>query len=102
MSDGKASRGLPKLPTPASLSSPSAPITVPGKFGRVFGDLKVRPKLMVLHNLFFLILAFAAYFTLIPLFEKQVADARNRELGLIRQIFSSDLPLSRLNGPGNL
>src|SRR5450631_2381808 len=30
---------------------------------------------MVLHNLFFLVLACTAYFTLIPLFEKQVADA---------------------------
>jgi signal transduction histidine kinase len=30
---------------------------------------------MVLHNLFFLVLACAAYFSLIPLFEKQVADA---------------------------
>jgi len=29
---------------------------------------------MVLHNLFFLVLACAAYFSLIPLFEKQVAD----------------------------
>lgn len=98
MSDGKPSGRLPKLPTPASLSSPSVTSGVPGRVGRVFGDLKVRPKLMVLHNLFFLILAFAAYFTLIPLFEKQVADARNRELGLIRQIFSSDLPLSKLKG----
>lgn len=42
---------------------------------RIFGDLKVRPKLMVLHNLFFLVLACAAYFSLIPLFEEQVADA---------------------------
>jgi signal transduction histidine kinase len=46
---------------------------------RTFGNLKVRPKLMVLHNLFFLVLACAAYFTLIPLFEKQVTVARDRE-----------------------
>lgn len=65
---------------------------------RLFGDLKVRPKLMVLHNLFFLVLAFAAYFTLIPLFEHQVSDARSREVGMIRQVFSSDLPLSHLHG----
>jgi len=31
---------------------------------------------MVLHNIFFLVLAGAAYFTLIPLFEKQVSDAK--------------------------
>ncbi len=30
--------------------------------GRRFGDLKVRPKLIVLHNTFFLILACAVYF----------------------------------------
>ena len=50
---------------------------------RIFGNLKVRPKLMVLHNLFFLVLAFTAYFTLIPLFEKQVADAQLRELQIL-------------------
>lgn len=53
---------------------------------------------MVLHNIFFLVLAGAAYFSLIPLFERQVADARNREVGLIRQIFTSNLPLAQLKG----
>ena len=38
--------------------------------GRAFGNLKVRPKLMVLHNLFFLVLTTAAYFSLIPLYEQ--------------------------------
>ncbi len=37
---------------------------------RIFGNLNVRPKLIVLHNLFFLVLTCAAYFSLIPLFEK--------------------------------
>ena len=32
--------------------------------GRLFGDLKVRPKLMVLHNVFFAILALGVYFAL--------------------------------------
>jgi signal transduction histidine kinase len=45
-------------------------------FGRLFGNLKVRPKLMVLHNLFFLVLTIAAYFSLIPLYERVVTDAR--------------------------
>jgi signal transduction histidine kinase len=87
-----------KLPSPASLSSTSVPLGEPGTVSKLFGDLKLRPKLMVLHNIFFLILAAAAYFSLIPLFEHQVADARSREFGLIRQVFSSDLPLGRLNG----
>ena len=53
--------------------------------GTLFGNLKVRPKLMVLHNLFFLVLAGAAYFSLIPLFEKQEADARAREVAILEQ-----------------
>ena len=53
---------------------------------RTFGNLKVRPKLMVLHNLFFLVLTCAAYFSLIPLFEKQVADAREREAAILEQL----------------
>lgn len=53
---------------------------------KIFGNLKVRPKLIVLHNLFFLILTCAAYFSLIPLFEKLVADARAREVSIIQQV----------------
>jgi len=53
---------------------------------RFFGNLKVRPKLMVLHNLFFLVLACAAYFSLIPLFQKLVTDARTREVSIMQQV----------------
>lgn len=52
---------------------------------RIFGDLKVRPKLMVLHNLFFFVLTCAAYFTLIPQYETQVADAQARELRILER-----------------
>lgn len=52
--------------------------------GRAFGNLKVRPKLMVLHNLFFLVLTTAAYFSLIPLYEQLVTDTRSREVVLER------------------
>ena len=54
-------------------------------FARAFGNLKVRPKLMVLHNLFFLVLTCAAYFSLMPLFEKIVDDARAREVSIAQQ-----------------
>ncbi len=53
---------------------------------KTFGNLKVRPKLMVLHNLFFLVLTCSAYFSLIPLFEKLVADARAREVSIMQQV----------------
>ena len=36
------------------------------RIGKLFGDLKVRPKLMVLHNLFFLVLSVAVYLALYP------------------------------------
>lgn len=65
---------------------------------RIFGNLRVRPKLMVLHNLFFLVLAGAAYFSLMPLFQQQVSDARKRELELVRQVFSAEVPVSLLKG----
>jgi signal transduction histidine kinase len=63
---------------------------------RRFGDLKVRPKLIVLHNLFFLTLAFAVYFTLIPNFESRVREARTIEISLITEIFASDRPELRM------
>ena len=64
---------------------------------RIFGNLKVRPKLMVLHNLFFLVLTCAAYFSLIPLFEKLVADARAREVAIQHLVahVPADLKLSQ-------
>lgn len=54
--------------------------------GRIFGDLKVRPKLMVLHNVFFLLLTCVVYFSLIPLFERLVSDARAREVSILQQM----------------
>jgi signal transduction histidine kinase len=64
----------------------------------MFRDLKVRPKLMVLHNVFFLVLALAVYFALIPLFEQRVAQARARELSLIEAQLAEARPLLRLPG----
>jgi signal transduction histidine kinase len=56
-----------------------------GSAGRLFGNLKVRPKLMVLHNLFFIVLTGAAYFSLIPLYEGMVKDARSREAAILER-----------------
>ena len=47
--------------------------------GKLFGDLKVRPKLIVLHNLFFLVLTCAVYFTLVPLVEKRYHDGASAQ-----------------------
>ncbi|MBC8167448.1 MAG: HAMP domain-containing histidine kinase [Bryobacteraceae bacterium] len=50
----------------------------------------------MLHNLFFLTLASAVYFTLIPPFERRVMNARAIEISLVTEIFSSDKPPARL------
>jgi signal transduction histidine kinase len=59
---------------------------------RRFGDLRIRPKLIVLHNLFFLILTIGVYFTLIPSFERRVERAKTIEISLITEIFAGDKP----------
>ncbi len=61
---------------------------------RRFSDLRLRPKLMVLHNLFFLILTLAVYFSLIPLVEERLAATRTREVTLIWNTFSTLTPES--------
>src|ERR1700681_116861 len=43
-----------------------SPMRSPKRVTRLFGDLKVRLKLMVLHNVFFLVLALGVYFALYP------------------------------------
>jgi len=53
------------LPQSNSIGVP-VPVRTPGNVAKLFGDLKVRPKLMVLHNLFFVILAAGVYFALYP------------------------------------
>lgn len=47
---------------------------VAAKLARAFGGLKVRYKLMILHNLFFLVLAGAAWYSLIPVLEEAARD----------------------------
>ena len=61
-----------------------------------FGDLKVRPKLILLHNLFFLVLTCSVYFALLPPFERRVVRAKTIEVSLVTEIFSSDRPLQNL------
>jgi signal transduction histidine kinase len=75
---------------PVAVSTPSTGL------GRTFGDLHIRPKLIVLHNLFFLVLSVSVYFAVIPPFERRVSTARTIEINLIAEIFSVDRPLLRL------
>jgi len=52
------------------------------KPGKSFGNLKIRYKLMVLHNLFFLVLAGSVWMMLIPLIEDGAAGARQAKITL--------------------
>ncbi len=69
-----AARGIP--------SRVMAPKPLTGMTRR-FGDLRVRPKLMVLHNTFFLMLACSVYFAVINQVSSRVEQAKSREMSLI-------------------
>jgi heme exporter protein D len=51
-----------------------------------FRDLRVRPKLIVLHNAFFLVLTVAVYYSLIPLVEEHVQSVQQRESALLGEL----------------
>ena len=56
----------------------------------LFGNLKVRPKFMVLHNLFFVLLTATIYFSLIPFIEQRINAARAREGAILMRAFRQD------------
>lgn len=75
----------------------TGPVTRRGP-GRLFRDLKVRPKLMVLHNIFFLVLTTVVYIALIPRFEDLVAGAQAREIALVKGLFAEGKPVPDVPG----
>ncbi len=74
----------------------------PTAFWRAFGGLKVRPKLVLLHNLFFFVLAVSVYLSVIPVFSAHIASARQRELQMAKQIFGANLPLDTVEKQAGL
>ncbi len=64
----------------------------PGYLGRRFGNLQLRLKLILLHNLFFLVLSGAVYFTVFPLLEQRVQDDLAREVALCMVLFEAETP----------
>lgn len=82
-------------------SVPGFSIPVDHGLWRRFADLKVRPKLMILHNLFFLVLSVSIYLALIPQFEERVTRAKIIEVSLLTQMFGdehSGLHLPQMTG----
>jgi signal transduction histidine kinase len=78
----------------SSRASSSKRVEPPTFLVRAFGALKVRPKLVVLHNFFFFVLAGSVYLSVIPMFSEHIASARQRELQMVSQIFAAELPLN--------
>ena len=60
---------------------------------RFFSGWKVRKKLALLHNVFFIVLSVSVYLSVIPLFSQNLDAARSRELHMLREIFAAELPL---------
>jgi C4-dicarboxylate-specific signal transduction histidine kinase len=60
-----------------------------------FGDLRVRHKMMVLNNLFFILLTASVYFTLAPFVANRLQQAQARETSLIRDSFRHMTPEHR-------
>ena len=52
-----------------------------------FRDLRVRPKLIVLHNVFFLVLTAAVYYSVIPLVQDYATGLERREAELLAEKF---------------
>jgi signal transduction histidine kinase len=70
------------------------PLKPPTLVFRLFGGLNVRRKLVILHNVFFIVLATSVYLSVIPLFSSQIAAMKQRELQMISQMMAAQLPLS--------
>ncbi len=60
---------------------------------RILSGWRVRKKLALLHNLFFIVLSISVYLSVIPLFSQHLEAAREREMHMLRQIFTAELPL---------
>lgn len=58
---------------------------------RAFDGLKVRPKLIILHNVFFAVLAVSVYFSSIPVLSNQLNSVRDREQRLYERMFQEGL-----------
>lgn len=78
----------------------SAPKVLRTQAFRLFGNLRIRPKLLLLHNVFFALLSLAVYFSVIPPFETRVAGAKQQEFVLLGQLFADDRYVSALQDMG--
>jgi signal transduction histidine kinase len=66
------------------------PLKPPSLVFRLFGGLNVRRKLVILHNLFFIVLTASVYLSVIPLFSRQMEATKHREVEMISQMIPAD------------
>ncbi len=64
--------------------NPMPPRPVLQRLERRIGNMRIRLKLMVFHNLFFLLLAFTIYLSIIPALETRLNSAYQREVQLLQ------------------
>lgn len=77
--------------------SSAAPKPVLKRIERRIGDLRIRLKLMVFHNVFFCLLALTIYLAIIPVLETRINNAYRREALLLRDLLSAQ-PLGAATG----
>ncbi|HEX4169555.1 MAG TPA: HAMP domain-containing sensor histidine kinase [Bryobacteraceae bacterium] len=65
----------------------------PNPLLRIVSGWKVRKKLALLHNLFFIALSVSVYLSVIPLFSQHLEATRASELHMLGTIFSAELPI---------
>lgn len=68
------------------------PLKPPTLVFRLFGGLNVRRKLVILHNLFFIVLTASVYLSVIPLFSRQMEATRQRELQSVGHATPTEQP----------
>ncbi len=80
-------------PEKSSRLSNHRTIKPPNSLVRVFSGWKVRKKLALLHNLFFIALSVSVYLSVIPLFAQHLETARSNELRMLSTMFAAGLPM---------
>jgi signal transduction histidine kinase len=65
------------------------------KLERRLGDLRIRLKLMVFHNVFFSLLAVTIYFSVIPVLDFRLTSAFQREAQMMRIVLASNPEMLR-------
>ncbi len=73
-------------PTRFASTATQAPKPVLRRLEQRIGNMRIRLKLMVFHNVFFVLLAFTIYLAIIPALESRLSQAYQREVQLLQAL----------------